>query len=144
MDMSTDQQPVSQIRTSRSFIDLKMAMSKMGRWTWVSLSLIMEILKRNWLCMSVFIEINQMNLGTYPTSVTLIFRLQYICEPCITCLMAETLVVCCWSLLKLHYFSSPWPLEMSTTPRCPLLEDAAVCGYIAGNSCQAWTLCMAI
>jgi len=33
----------------------------------------------------------------------------------------------CWSLLKWHYFSSPWPLAMSTTCRCPLLETAAVC-----------------
>lgn len=48
----------------------------------------------------------------------------------------ETLVVHCWSLLKLHYFSSSWPLEMSTTLRCPLLEIAAVCSYITGNSCQ--------
>lgn len=28
----------------------------------------------------------------------------------------------CWSLLKWHYFSSPWPLAMSTTCWCPLLE----------------------
>lgn len=48
----------------------------------------------------------------------------------------RTLVVHCWSRLKLHYFSSSWPLEMSTTPRCPPLELAAVCSYITGNSCQ--------
>lgn len=48
----------------------------------------------------------------------------------------ETLVVYCWSPLKRHYYSSSWPLEMSTTPRCPLLETAAVCSYITGNSCQ--------
>lgn len=51
-------------------------------------------------------------------------------------LQKESLVVRCWSPLKLHYFSSSWPMEMSTTPRCPLLEIAAVCSYITGNSCQ--------
>lgn len=56
----------------------------------------------------------------------------------------ETLVVQCWSLLKLHYFSSSWPLEMSTTPRCPLLEIAAVCSYITGNSCQRQSQCLAL
>ena len=59
-------------------------------------------------------------------------------------LKEETLVVHCWSLLKLHYFSSSWPLEMSTTPRCPLLEIAAVCSYITGNSCQRQSQCLAL
>lgn len=38
--------------------------------------------------------------------------------------------------IKAALFFFLWPLEMSTTPRCPLLELAAVCSYITGNSCQ--------
>lgn len=42
--------------------------------------------------------------------------------------------------IKAALFFFPWPLEMSTTPTCPLLEIAAVCSYITGNSCQKRSL----